>query len=129
MDLNLLIAKLVGPVLLVRSLSILIDKKHFEAMLEGLDKEIKTLSFSFIPVTLFAAALFILNYQTDRTSFDGIAITCIAVLAIIKTSLLMLFPDLMVEKAKKLGELGVVAFAMFGTLSIGICLTYLGYFA
>jgi len=37
-----LIAKVVGPVLLVRALSILIDPDHFSAMIAGLDREFHT---------------------------------------------------------------------------------------
>ena len=44
MDLPSRLAKVVGPVLLVRGLSILLDRKHFVAMVRRLDREVTTVS-------------------------------------------------------------------------------------
>jgi hypothetical protein len=45
MDLTKAISKIIGPVLLLRAASILIDRNHFLQMLRGLDQEVATVSF------------------------------------------------------------------------------------
>ncbi len=49
MEFTVLFSKIVGPVLIIRALSILIDRKHFFEMVRGLDEEVTTVSFSFFP--------------------------------------------------------------------------------
>ncbi len=41
-----LLSRIIGPVLVLRGISILIDRRHFGAMLDGLDREATTVSFS-----------------------------------------------------------------------------------
>ncbi len=49
---TLFLSKILGPVLLLRGISVLIDRRHFAAMLEGLEKEVTTVAFSAFPVVL-----------------------------------------------------------------------------
>jgi hypothetical protein len=50
MELTSLVAKVVGPVLVLRAASILLDRAHFAALVRGLEREVTTVAFSAFPI-------------------------------------------------------------------------------
>ena len=69
MDLTTLVSRIVGPVLLVRGVSIMIDREHFLKMVQGLDREITTVSFSLFPIALMMVGIaLVLNRDLSTTA-------------------------------------------------------------
>ena len=93
MKLTTLITRIVGPVLLLRALSILIDRQHFLQMLRGLEGEVATVSFSFFPIALLMTCIAVVLVHSDSSSLAALLIRVIAWGGIVKASALMLFPD------------------------------------
>ncbi len=129
MNLTSLIAKIVGPVLLLRSLSILIDRQHFVAMLGGLEREVATVSFSLVPIALLMACIALAVVHTDSSSLAAILIRLMAWGGIAKASALILFPNAMVAKAQLLGRSGFLSVVLLVCLLVGGYFTWFGYFA
>ena len=48
METTVLISNILGPVLLIRGVSILLDRKHFRVMLDGLEKGARCASMLFL---------------------------------------------------------------------------------
>lgn len=128
METTLLLSKIIGPVLILRGISILINRSHFVAMLEGLEAEAKTVSFSSIPVGLMMAGLAVGLTHTDTSSLAAIILHLIAWGMVAKASLLMVFPSVIVKKAKLIGQLGFLNVVCLMTTAIGCYLTWFGYF-
>ena len=57
METTLFLSKVLGPVLLIRAISILIDRQHFTKMLDNVENEVSTVSFSLFPVALMMAGI------------------------------------------------------------------------
>lgn len=116
METTLFLSKVVGPVLVLRAVSILIDRKHFQAMLDGLEREVETVSFSFFPIALLMAGIALAIALRDTSSMAAIIFRVIAWGAIVKAALLILFPRAMVAKARLLGQAGFlnVVWVAFG---------------
>jgi len=129
MDLTILIAKVVGPVLLLRGLSILIDRKHFEEILIGLEREITTVSFSLFPIALLMTCLALVATHSDSSSLAAILIHAIAWGSIVKASALILFPHLVVAKAQLLGQAGFLSVIVLVCFLVGGYFTWFGDFA
>ncbi len=129
MAFTVLFSQIVGPVLIIRALSILIDRKHFFDMVDGLEEEITTVSFSFFPVALFMTAVAILVTHSDTSSLAGILIYIIAWGALAKSTVLMLFPRVAVDKAKLLVKAGFLNVVLLVCFAAGGIFTYFGYFA
>ena len=129
MEFTILFSKIVGPILIVRALSIVIDRKHFFDMVDGLEKEITTVSFSFFPVALFMAAVAILVTHSDTSSLAAIFIWIIAWGALAKSTVLMLFPRVAVDKAKLLVKAGFLNVVLVVCFVAGGIFTYYGFFA
>ncbi len=129
MEMTVLLAKIVGPVLVLRGVSILIDREHFVSLLEGLDKEVNTISFSMFPIAMLMAAIALAVTHRDTSSLAAILFHLIAWGAIVKTSLLILFPKLLVAKAQMLGRAGFLNVVLVMCLAVGGYLTWFGYLA
>ncbi len=129
MEFTILFSKIVGPVLIIRALSIVIDRKHFFEMVDGLKAEITTVSFSFFPVALFMTAVAILVTHSDTSNLAAILIYIIAWGALAKSTLLMLFPRVAVDKAKLLIKAGFLNVVLLVCFAAGGFFTYFGYFA
>ncbi len=127
MDTTLFLTRIIGPVLILRAISILIDKKHFQEMLDGLEREVSTVSFSLFPVALVMSctALAILHRDTDTLA--GILIWGIAIGGLIKGSMLILFPKLLITKAKAVGRLGFINVVCVVCFAVGGYFTWFGY--
>lgn len=129
MDFAILFSKVVGPVLLVRALSIAIDRKHFFAMLDGLEREVSTVTFSLFPIALFMVCVAIVVTQSDTSSPAAVLILVIAWGGIAKSTALMLFPRLVAAKARMLGKAGFLNVVLIVCFAVGGYFTWFGYFA
>ncbi len=129
MEFTVLFSKIVGPVLIIRALSIVIDRKHFFKMVDGLEEEVTTVSFSFFPVALFMTSVAILVTHSDTSSLAAILIHIIAWGGLAKSTLLMLFPGVAVGKAKLLVKAGFLNVVLLVCFAAGGIFTYYGYFA
>lgn len=127
MDLTLLIAQLVGPVLLLRALSIVIDREHFDKMLAGLESEITTVSFSLFPIALWMTCAALAITHDDLSSPAAILIRIIAWGGLLKASALILFPKAVVVKARMLGRAGFLNVALVVCFVVGAYFTWFGY--
>ncbi len=129
MDFTLLFSRIVGPILLLRAVSIVLDRGHFLTMLERLEDEVQTISFSLVPIALFLAAAAIVNTQHDRTSLAAMLIQIIAWGALLKSSALILFPRAVAAKARWLGQHGILNLVLIACLAAGTYFTWFGYLA
>ena len=123
------IARIVGPVLLLRAASIVIDRPHFLAMLRGLDQEVTTVSFSMFPIAMLMAFIALAVLHSDASSLAAILIRLIAWGGIVKTSAVILFPHAVVAKAQVLGQAGFLNVVLATTFVVGAYFTWFGYFA
>lgn len=127
MDFTTLFAQIVGPVLLVRALSIWIDRQHFQEMIAGLDREIATVSFSFFPIALMMTCIAIAVTHKDMSSGAAVLIHLIAWGGIVKAIALMLCPRLVVAKVRLLEKAGFLNVVLLVCLSFGAYFTWYGY--
>lgn len=67
-------AKILGPVLALRAISILIGRRHLVELLQGLDREITTITFSLFPIALVMGCMVLASGHTDRLSPAAILI-------------------------------------------------------
>ena len=128
METTLFLAKIVGPVLLARTVSILIDRQHFEAMINGLEKEITTVAFSLFPIALMMTCIALTLIHRDTSSLAAIIFHIIAWGGIAKSTLLIIAPKLGVVKAQQLGKAGFLNVVCAVCLCVGGYLTWFGYF-
>ena len=129
MEITLFLSKIVGPVLLLRGISILIDRGHFVEMLDRLEDESKTVSFSMFPIAMLMTGIAVTVVHRDTSSLAAILFHVVAWGMIIKTSLLILFPSLMAKKARMIGQAGFLHVVCFMCFAVGAYLTWFGYFA
>lgn len=128
MELTALIAKVIGPVLLLRALSIAIDRKHFVAMLAGLEREVATVSFSLFPIALLMGCVTLAVAHSDTSSLAALLIHAIAWGGIVKASALILCPRLVASKAQVLERHGILAVVLVVCFVVGGYFTWFGYF-
>jgi hypothetical protein len=129
MELTVLIAKVVGPVLLLRGLSIVHNRRHFVEMLRGLERETTTVAFSFFPVALLMTCLALAVIHSDTSSLAAILIHVIAWGGIVKGTVLILFPAALAAKARVLERAGVLHVVLVMCLLLGSYFTWFGYLA
>ncbi len=72
METTLFLSKIVGPVLLLRGISIVINRMHFVEMLDRLEDESKTASFSMFPIALLMTGVAVANVHRDTSSLAAI---------------------------------------------------------
>jgi hypothetical protein len=128
MELTSLVAKVVGPVLLLRTVSILLDRKHFLEMLEGLDREVTTVAFSLFPIALLMTCITLALVHSDTSSVAAILVHVIAWGGIVKASALILFPAAVVAKARALERAGFLNVVVVVCFLVGGYFTWFGYF-
>lgn len=126
MELTSLIAKVLGPVLLLRALSILVDRRHFVAMVRGLEREMTTVSFSLFPIALLMACIAVAAVHSDTSSVAAILVHMIAWGGILKASMLILFPGFLVSKARTLERAGFLNVVLLVCLLVGAYFTWFG---
>jgi hypothetical protein len=127
MELTAMLTKIIGPVLLLRALSILIDREHFNAMIGGLDREITTVSFSLFPIAMLMSFIALAVGHVDWSSPAAVLLHIIAWGGIAKTSALILFPRAMVAKARVLGQAGFLNVVLGACFLVGGYFTWFGY--
>jgi len=127
MDFTLLFAQIVGPVLLLRALSIVLDRAHFQAMMDGLEREIATVSFSLFPIALFMACAAIALLHDDLSSPAAWIVRLVAWGGLLKASALILFPKLVMAKVAMLGRAGFLSVVLATCFAVGAYLTWFGY--
>lgn len=127
MELTSLVAKMIGPVLLLRALSIALDRTHFVAMVRGLEREVTTVSFSLLPVALLMSCLALVALHSDTSSPAAILIHVIAWGGIVKASALILFPTAVAVRARALERAGFLNVVLLVCLIVGGYLTWFGY--
>ncbi len=75
-------------------------------MLDRLEDESKTVSFSMFPIALLMTGVAVANVHRDTSSLAAIIFHITAWGMIMKTSLLILLPGLMAKKARMIGQAG-----------------------
>jgi cytochrome bd-type quinol oxidase subunit 2 len=128
MELTILVSKIVGPVLILRAISILIDRDHFVEMVNGLQRETTTVAFSLFPIALVMACIALAVNCRDTSSLAGILILLMAWGGMLKGAALMLFPRLVAAKARLLVQSGFLNVVLLVCLAIGGYFTWFGYF-
>ena len=129
MGLTIIMSKVVGPVLLLRAASILIDRQQFTEMLKNLEQESRTISFSMFPIAVLMTAIAIATIHTDTSSLAAIIFHLIAWMMIAQTSLLIVVPSLVAQNVRFLGRIGFVNFVCALCSVIGAYLTWFGFFS
>src|SRR5688500_7481770 len=119
MDRTELITQIVGPVLLLRSLSIVIDREHFVEMVNGLEKEIRTVPFSLFPIALLMTCIALALVHSDSSSPAALLIHVIAWGGMIKAAGLILFPTAVVAKARLLVHAGFLNVVLVVCFAVG----------
>lgn len=122
MEVTLFVARIVGPVLVLRALSIWFDRAHFQALLDGLEREVTTIGFSLVPIALFMACAALALVHDDLSSPAAVLVRLIAWGGLLKSSALILWPKAVVAKAQWLGRAG------FLHVVLGVCLVVGAYF-
>lgn len=128
MDLTSFIAKVVGPVLLLRAVSILIDRRHFVDMVRGLDRELTSVSFSAFPIALLMTSIGVAVVHSDLSTPAAVLIRIMVWGGILKGSALILFPRVMAAKARMLERAGFLTVVVVVCLVVGAYFTWFGYF-
>jgi len=128
MDLTSFIAKVVGPVLLLRAVSIVIDRRHFVDMVRGLDRELTSVSFSAFPIALLMTSIGVAVVHSDLSTPAGVLIRIMVWGGILKGSALILFPRVMAAKARMLERAGFLTVVVVVCLVVGAYFTWFGYF-
>jgi hypothetical protein len=129
MELTSLIAKIVGPVLLLRAASVLVHRGHFVEMVRGLDREVTTVAFSLFPVALLMACLTLVAVHRDTSSLAAVLVQAMAWGGILKASALILFPGAVAAKARMLERAGFLNVVLLVCFLVGGYLTWFGYLA
>jgi heme/copper-type cytochrome/quinol oxidase subunit 4 len=129
METTRLITQIVGPVLLLRAVSILIDRAHFVEMARGVEREITTVAFSLFPIALMMTGIALAQLHTDRSSPAAVLIAVMAWGAILKASGLILFPRVMAAKARALERAGFLSVVVAVCVLVGGYFTWFGYLA
>jgi hypothetical protein len=129
METTILISKIIGPVLLLRGVSILLDRKHFLTMLDGLEREVNTVAFWLFPIALLMACISLAILHNDYSSLAAIFIQIIAWGGMVKTSALILFPRAVAAKARLIGRAGFIHVVWVVCLLVGGYFVWFGYFA
>lgn len=129
MELTSLLCKVIGPVLLLRAVSILIDRRHFAEMVAGLEREVTTVSFSLFPIALLMACLALAATHTDTSSLAAVLIHVMIWAGMVKASALILFPRLVTRKARVLVRAGFLNVVLLACIGVGGYFTWFGYVA
>ena len=129
MELTLLIAKILGPVLLLRGASILINRAHFVAMADGLEHELTTVAFSMFPIALFMTCLAVVLTHRDASSLAALMIHVIAWGGLVKSAALIVWPGVVARKARLLVRGGYLYLVTAATVGLGAYFTWFGYFS
>ena len=128
METTVLLSKIIGPVLLLRGISILFDRNQVVTTLEGLEKEAASAAFSTLPILLFMASVALAVTHEDTSSLAAVVLHGIAWVGILKGALLMLRPRAVLCYARFAGKAAVLHGLWVVSVGLGAYLTWFGYF-
>lgn len=129
MALTRTLTRIIGPVLLLRAVSILIDRGHFIEMVRNLDREVATVSFSLFPIAFLMACIALALAPLDTSSLAGILLRLMAWGGSLKAAGLILFPHAMAAKAQLVTHAGFLNVVLVMSFLVGGYFTWFGYFA
>lgn len=129
MNATVVLTKIIGPVLLVRAISLLLDPAHFLAIIDGLDREVDTVAFSFFPIAFMMACLALIVLHTDRSTPAAWLIQVMAWGGLAKATGLMLFPGVMAAKAHVLAQAGFLNVILVACIAVGAYFSWFGWVA
>ena len=122
-----MLSKIIGPVLLLRGISILFDRKQVVTMLEGLEKEAASAAFSILPVILLTASLALAVTHKDTSNPAAVILHIIAWVGILKGALLILRPKAVLSYGRLAGKAAVLHGVSVVSAGLGAYLTWFGY--
>ena len=128
-DSTVLLCRIAGPVLLLRALSIAIDRRHFETMVAGLEREVDTVTFSFFPIALLMVCLGLGATYHDTSSLAALLLQAMIWIGAIKATALILWPRAVVQKARILLRAGFLGVVLIVCCVVGGCFTWVGWVA
>ena len=123
-----MLSKILGPVLLLRGISILFDRQQVVAMLDGLEKEVATAAFSIFPVLLLMAGIALAVTHEDASNPAAVIVHVIAWVGILKGAVLVLRPKALIAFGRLAGKTAVVHGVWVVSVGLGAYLTWFGYF-
>lgn len=127
METTLLLSKILGPVLLLRGVSILVNRQQVVAMLEGLEKETTTVAFSVFPTVLLMASIALAVTHSDTSSPAAIILHLIAWGGILKGTVFIFWPKAVLAAAHHAGRAGFLQVVWLACTVLGAYFTWFGY--
>ena len=99
-----MLSKILGPVLLLRGVSILFNRQQVVTMLEGLENELTSAVFFVLPTLLLTAGLALAITHKDTSSPAALILHLIAWAGILKGALLILRPKVVLAYCRHAGR-------------------------
>ena len=127
METTLFLSKIIGPVILLRGISILFNRKQVVTMLERLEKESTSATFSALPVILVTASLALAVSHKDTSNAAAVILHIIAWVGILKGALLILRPKAVLAFGRHAGQTAVLHGVSVVSVGLGAYLTWFGY--
>ena len=127
MDTTVLLSKILGPVLLLRGISIFFDRQQVVTMLERLEEESTSAAFSALPVILFMASLALAVTHKDTSNPAAVILHIIAWFGILKGAALILRPKAVLAFGRHAGQTTVLHCVWVVSVGLGAYLTWFGY--
>jgi len=126
METSILLAKIIGPVYLVASLTLLLNQDRMIKMVKTM-KEQDFLMYSMGAFTLILGLLLVNIHNIWEASYLGL-ITFIGWGATVKGAMLMVCPDTMAKFSNYFANKTALRIGVVVTLILGLYLTNIGYF-
>ena len=127
METTVLLSKILGPVLLLRGISIFFDRQQVVTMLERLEEESTSAAFSTLPVILFMASLALAVTHKDTSNPAAVILHIIAWVGILKGALLILRPRAVLSFGGLAGKAAFPHGVWVVSVVLGVYLTWFGY--
>ena len=127
METTVLLSKILGPVLLLRGISIFFDRHQVVTMLERLEEESTSAAFSALPVILFMASLAMAVTHRDTSNPAAVILHIIAWVGILKGAALILRPKAVLAFGRHAERTTVLHGICVASVGLGVYLTWFGY--
>ena len=127
METTVLLSKILGPVLLLRGISIFFDRQQVVTMLERLEEESTSAAFSALPVILFMASLAMAVTHKDTSNPAAVILHIIAWVGILKGAALILRPKAVLAFGRHAERTTVLHGICVASVGLGVYLTWFGY--
>jgi hypothetical protein len=126
METSVLLAKIIGPLLLIVGAGIFINLEHYRRLV--VDFGASPLSISMAGTTALLLGLLIVNFHNVWEWRWPVIITIVGWAALIKGAVRVIFPKLVAERAERYGRnTNIMMTSAIITLVLGAVLTYFGY--